>query len=225
MPTAGRILSAYLGIVPRTPEAAVLRLLIELGIECVGADEGSLLVVDRKRGDLVFAMTAGQAESEKTLAGQRVPIGKGLTGLAAATREVQIGAPTFKDLKQRRRADSREGHPSAVMAAPMLIRDEVVGVITAASFDPRKRFTQRDGSLYAKIASVAAVVVEQHRRLREAEALGAGRAPARPISGEERRRRAVVDAVAALVAGHPGRLKEVAALLRAVEALGSRAAP
>ena len=119
MTSPDRILSAYLGIVPRTPEAAVLRLLVELAVQHVGADEGSLLVLDGKRNRLLFAMTTG--ESERTLVGQHVPLGKGLTGLAAVSREVQIGAPTFKDIKQRKRAGSAAGQPTAVIAAPMLM--------------------------------------------------------------------------------------------------------
>ena len=77
MPTTHHVLYAYLGIVPRTPEAAVLRLLVELGVQYVRADEGSLLALDQRKNQLVFAMTAGPAESEQTLLGQRVPLGKG----------------------------------------------------------------------------------------------------------------------------------------------------
>jgi hypothetical protein len=31
--------------------------------------------------------------------GQRVPLGMGITGLAAVTREVQVGAPTYRDIQ------------------------------------------------------------------------------------------------------------------------------
>jgi len=216
------VLSTYLGIARQTPEEAVLRLLVELGIDYVGADEGSLLVVDRDSNELVFAMTAGGAESEKALVGQRVPLGKGLTGLAAATGQVQIGAPTFKDIRQRKRAAGQGGHPSAVLAAPMLINDEVIGVITAASFDVKKRFTQRDAALCAKIASVAAVVVEQHRRLRALEELHRGKAAIKPISENERRRSEIIDAVARLTRRYPARLADVLSLLKAIDAVCAR---
>jgi len=213
------VLSAYLAIRPRTPEAAVLRLLVELGVQYVGAEEGSLLVVDRTKGQLVFAMTTGR--SEKTLIGQRVPLGKGLTGLAAATREVQIGAPTFKDIKQRRRADSGPDQPTAVIAAPMVIRDEVAGVITAVSFDPAKRFTATDAELYAKIASVAAVVVDQQRRLGDIENLAA-RAAREPAGEADRLGADIIKCVGRLVRQRPGKLPEIRSLLGAVESLCGR---
>lgn len=223
MTPSNRILSAYLGIMPRTPEAAVLRLLVELAVQYVGGDEGSLVVPDPRKNRLVFAMTTG--ESEKTLIGQQVPLGKGLTGLAAVTREVQIGAPTFKDIKQRKRAGSTDGQPTAVIAAPMLIRDELVGVITAVSFDPRKRFTATDASLYAKVASVAAVIVDQHRRLRDLENLHQTRRPLKPISREDRGEAEIIDCVARLVRQRPRNLRDIRLLLGAVDSLCGRSSP
>jgi GAF domain-containing protein len=223
MAPSNRILSAYLGIMPRTPEAAVLRLLVELAVQYVGGDEGSLVVPDAAKNRLVFAMTTG--ESEKILIGQRVPLGKGLTGLAAVTREVQIGAPTFKDIKQRKRAGSTDGQPTAVIAAPMLIRDEMVGVITAVSFDPRKRFTAADASLYAKVASVAAVIVDQHRRLRDLENLQQARRPLKPIGHQSRGEAEIIDCVARLVRQRPRNLRDIRSLLGAVDSLCGRSAP
>jgi putative methionine-R-sulfoxide reductase with GAF domain len=182
------------------------------------------MVLDAKRNQLVFAMTIG--ESERTLIGQHVPLGKGLTGLAAATREVQIGAPTFKDVKQRKRADSTSSQPTAVIAAPMLIRDELIGVITAVGFDPRKRFTAADASLYAKTASVAAVVVDQQQRLRNVENLGQARSRGKkllkPITQEGRREAEIIDCVARLIRQRPGNLRDIRSLLGAVDSLCGR---
>ena len=223
MTPSNRILSAYLGIMPRTPEAAVLRLLVELAVQYVGGDEGSLVVPDAGKNHLVFAMTTG--ESERTLIGQRVPLSKGLTGLAAVTREVQIGAPTFKDIKQRKRAGSSDGQPTAVIAAPMLIRDDLVGVITAVSFDPRKRFTAADASLYAKVASVAAVIVDQHRRLRDLENLRQSRRPLKPIRREGRGEAEIIECVARLVRQRPRNLRDIRSLLGAVDSLCGRSSP
>jgi GAF domain-containing protein len=205
------VLKTYLGISYRSPEEGVLRLLIELGAQFVGAREGSLLVLDEKKSDLVFAMTVGGEASEKELAGQHVPLGKGITGLAAQTREVQIGAPTFR-AKQRT-------EPKSVLAAPMLIGDRLIGVITAVSFDPKKRFTMHDATLYARIATVAAVVVEQSRRIAALEAMGKGKAAARAGGREERLDREIVDMVARLVKSRRHAKGTIARLLADIHAL------
>ena len=85
MEDSGTLMGEYLGILPQTSEAEILRLLIQTGAQIVDAEEGSLLVVDEESDDLRFAMTVGSEESEAKLLGQRVPLGKGITGLAATT--------------------------------------------------------------------------------------------------------------------------------------------
>lgn len=202
-------LVSYLAIAPQSPEEAVLRLLIELGAQVVGAQEGSLLVLDPGRKDLVFAMTVGA--SERTLLGKRVPLGEGLTGLAALTQEVQVAAPTFK-LSQTDGAPP-EGEPVAVMAAPMLAGDTLLGVITAVRFEG-SRFSSQDARLYARLASVAGLVVHQRQRLAAFEDAQAGGA-----ANESERQ--VVAAAARLARVHPEACDHVAHLLAAVEALAA----
>jgi hypothetical protein len=158
--TASTGLLALLAVARGSSDEKVLKLLIELGAQVVGASEGSLLAYDPEAKDLVFVMTVGGSPG---LLGQRVPLDRGLTGLAAATGEVQIGAPTFKIHQDA--SGSGRGEPEAVIAAPMLIADDLVGVITAVSFTPGKRFTSGDADLYGRLASVAGIVVEQWRRL------------------------------------------------------------
>jgi GAF domain-containing protein len=206
-------LETYLGVSYRSPEEGVLKLLIELGAQFVGAQEGSLLVLDEKHGELVFAMTVGAGPSEEQLIGQRVPLGRGITGLAAQTREVQIGAPTLHT-RQRR-------EPRSVLAAPMLIGDRLVGVITAVSFDPRKRFSGADATFYGRIATVAAVVVEQRRRLAAIEALQQG-GPAPKAAGEEDRLDSqIVESVQRIVQSRPHAKRLVARLLSEIGSLVS----
>lgn len=156
-------LETFLAILPNSPEDQVLRLLIELGLAVSGGEQGSLLAFDPAADDLVFAMTVG---GDPVLIGQRVPLGKGITGLAAATGEVQIGAPTFW-------IEPGEAHPEgpeAVIAAPMVVLDELIGVITTVSFEKGKRFGSDGAELYGKLATVAGLVVWQRRKLAGASA-------------------------------------------------------
>jgi transcriptional regulator with GAF, ATPase, and Fis domain len=209
-------LSRVLGILPSTPEEKILRMLIELGCEVVGGQEGSLLVYDKDADVLRFAMTVGDPESEKKLRGQAVPLGAGLTGLAAATLEVQTGAPTFKDVEQKQRTGDG-ATPDAVIAAPMVSGDELVGVITAVSFEDGKRFSSKDARLYAGFAAIAAIVVDLRRRLSAYESGDA----AAPQEENERARleRRVLASMQRLISGDTARLAAVAELLAAIEAV------
>lgn len=206
------VLATYLGIAYQSPEEQVLRLLIELGAQFVGASEGSLLVLDGDRNELVFAMTVGSEASEAALIGQRVPLGEGITGLAAQTHEVQIGAPTF-DTDQAAEHQDAESGPKAVLAAPMLINDRLIGVITAVSFAADKRFSQADATLYGRIAAVAGVVVEQRRKLSIVEAVRRGQGPPQPVNEAERLDAEIMDSVRRLVGARPDAKARVARLL------------
>ncbi|MBX3227338.1 MAG: GAF domain-containing protein [Labilithrix sp.] len=197
-------LLSLLAIEPASAEERVLRVLIELGAQVVDAEEGSLLVHDTAKNDLVFAMTVGGPE---VLIGQRLALGQGLTGLAAATREVQIGAPTFQGVVQ-------EKGPEAVIAAPMLVGDDLIGVITAVSFAKGKRFSGRDGDLYARLAAVAGVVVDQRRHLNAA----AGKAQAQAQNSVEA---GIATSIARIAKHRPDALTRLATIVAEVEALAS----
>lgn len=156
------MLGEYLGLLTSTPEETALRQIVEIGVGIIAADEGSLLVLDPDAGDLRFAMTVGSEGSEQKLLGQRVPIGEGVTGLAAVTRQVQVGAPRYRDIQQTEQLS--EG-PESVIAAPMLIGDNLIGVLTAITETKGRRFSAKEAELYARFACVAALLVEQSHNL------------------------------------------------------------
>lgn len=193
------------------PAEPILRLLIWTGLQMSGAEEGSLLLLDEAAGDLRFVMTIGPAETEAMLRGQRVPLGAGITGLAAASREVQIGAPTFRDIRQAEHRGG-PGTPEAVIAAPMVVGEHLVGVITAVSFAPGKRFTGEMGRMYGGFAAIAGLLIAQ-----EQEIARLGRAaPANPAIGR------IVTAAEDLALRHPEALEEAA---RMVESLARLSLP
>jgi len=159
-------LAAYLSFGNTLEDDDLLRLSLEIGVGMMNADEGSLLLLDRVKEELEFMMTLGSKESGKELKGQRFSIHHGSTGLAASTGEPQTGSPSYHGIKQPDRAEGSRREPTAVLAAPMLVDDEVVGVITAVSFQEGKTFSSGDVRLYCKFANLCGNVIRQ--RLREA---------------------------------------------------------
>ena len=208
MSETGELLHTYLGIRPTSTTEATLRLLIWTGLQILGADEGSLLVLDEATEDLRFVMTLGNEATGSMLIGQRVPLGSGVTGLAAATREVQIGSPTYKDLKQSERVDGAA--PEAVIAAPMLIEDRVIGVITGVSFAHGRRFDSQAGRMFGGFAVIAGVLVDQEQRLAAASSGGEPR-----WQGEAE----TINRLAALARRRPDAMEDVAAMIRLAEKL------
>lgn len=210
-------LQTYLSISPLAPEGQVLRLLVESGVQAVGGDQGSLLVHDRERRDLVFAMTTASGAEEKALLGRRLPFGTGLTGLAAATRSVQVGAPTYTFEGVKVSGAPRDAE--AVIAAPMLVGDDLVGVMTAVSFREGKRFLAADATLYGRMAAIAGVVVLQRQRLASMERLAGGPAGEVRAVPSDPSEASIVDSVARLCRRPTATRAEVARLLSAIDDL------
>ena len=212
------LMRRFLGIAPHTSEEQALRLLVETGVRAVGADEGSLLVYSPETNDLTFVMSYGNARSEALLVGQRVPFGGGsLAGLAAQTGEVQIGAPRFRDVRQTEAMENI----GAVISAPMILGDRLIGVITAVSTDPEKRFSMADGELYACLATIGALVVNQTLLLRDlpqSEGLPLAYATD-PVEQE------IMDRVARLLQRDPETVRQVARMLEAIEAMATAGMP
>lgn len=213
------LLSTYLGILPQMPENKILRLLLETAIQVLDADEGSLLVHDEPSKSLRFAMTLGNEESAAKLAGQSVPLGKGLVGLAAATREVQIGAPVYHDVQQTKKRGNGKGEPDAEIVAPMVVGNALIGVLTAVSFRPGKRFSADDGKLYARYATIAALVVDQRRRLAAVEAKDHALLSNMEHSAEARAEQRIFASIAKIVQHDRAALPHVARMLTALEAI------
>jgi GAF domain-containing protein len=209
------LMTRYLGVMPNAGEDQVLRLVVETGVRALGADEGSLLVYDPERNDLTFIMTYGQKGSEETLLGERVPFGQGVTGLAAATGEVQFGAPRYKDVRQTEAV----GRVAAVIAAPMMLGDRLIGVITAVSNKADKRFSGADGELFACLGAIAALVVNQSLQLRARAESGQPAGPDALALAADPLEQEVMDRVIRLLQRDSTTVRQLAKMLEAVEAM------
>lgn len=199
--------------------------LVRAGLGVLGADQGSLLLAEPRAKRLRFAMVVDARPDAppdapgRNLAGSTVPYGEGITGMAALTHDVQSASAADGAAFHRVRGD---GAPSAVLAAPLLSGDRLLGVLTAVSFDRRKTFTPDDARLYGIFANLAAIVIEQQRRL---ELLSTSRSPAAPpasppaVPGPEHAERALVEATLAFARARPGRTDALLALLAALDRL------
>jgi GAF domain-containing protein len=220
MKKAEALLSTYLALFPDTTEEKILCLLLEIGAEIIEADSSALLVYDDEQRNLRFAMVIGEHGVEEELIGQQVPLGIGVTGLAASTGEVQMGTPTFLGVRLPERHDGDSNLPSAVLAAPMLVRDTLIGVITAASFAKGKQFSSKDARLYGGFATIAGLVVDQRRRL-TAAASNSSAAMSQPKALGERGRteQHLINSISRLLNHDPNTLKPLSQVLTAIEAL------
>ena len=157
---SGEILS-LVGIQNQNEVLHAFQLLISLGLKLLGADEGSLLVFRKKERDLQFAATVGNKANE-LLVGKTVPLGKGITGMAAMTGEIQSSSRAaggnFYSVQD-------DGTPNSIIAAPIMLDDELIGVITAVSFDKGKVFSSTDCQNFSILSELGAVIITQEQQI------------------------------------------------------------
>lgn len=214
--TAGDMAEAARTVIDTGETRFTLGQAIAVGLRILGADEGSMLVAEPDGKSLRFVLVADRdgilpdSSESFALIGKCVPIGEGVTGMAAMTHDVQTSAAAdgagipF----HRVRGDRR---PNAVLAAPMLLGERLLGVITAVSFDRRRTFSPYQAQTYGMLANVAAGIVDLRRRLAEE----AGGTAAAGTEGDAEQ--SLAREVLALVRKRPGRVE---ALRRIVAAMG-----
>ncbi len=166
-----RELSAELGDVDR-----LLHKITENAVRILGAEAGSLLLVDEESGDLEFHVVVGGGGEE--LVGKRLPAG---TGLAGAT--VQRGAPIIvndpvrdsrwygeiveegSDGRSSAQDDGqKEGfHTGTILSVPLMVGGRAIGVLQCLNKRDGGIFVPEDADLLQTFAGQAAVAIENAR--------------------------------------------------------------
>ncbi len=140
----------------------VLTTIVSKAMELLHAEAGSLLLVDDQHNELVFEVTFGPAATD--LLGRRLPLGKGIVGAVAQTRQPQIVNEAQTDSRWLRDVDKQTAYSTrAILAVPMITKDSVIGVIELINKRDQDRFTEEDQRLLTAFATNAAVAVDNAR--------------------------------------------------------------
>lgn len=108
----------------------------------IDATAGSLMLVDRERGELEFKVAVGPGAEE--IKQFRVPLGQGIAGFVASTGQALAIADTSQDTRFARQIAEGSGYvPKNLLCVPLLLGGDVIGVMElldkqggAASFTP-----------------------------------------------------------------------------------------
>jgi signal transduction histidine kinase len=137
----------------------VLNAIMEKAVEILEAEAGSLLLIDEKTQELVFEVILGPAASK--LAGQRLPMGKGIVGAVAQSGRPQIVNSAQADTRWLRDVGQTDRFITrALLTVPMKAKDKVIGVIQVLNKIDGTPFDEDDQSLLESFAGNAAVAVE-----------------------------------------------------------------
>jgi GAF domain-containing protein/anti-sigma regulatory factor (Ser/Thr protein kinase) len=135
----------------------LIQTILEQSLRLLKCEDGSIALVDRSTGELVFQYATGRHQRE------RLRPGEGLTGAAVQLRKlVRVGDVT-KDPRYSKHMEETRSE----LDVPLLVGDELVGVLNVES--PRyNAFSEEDERLAMTLASQAAVALDNARLYEEA---------------------------------------------------------
>jgi GAF domain-containing protein/DNA-binding NarL/FixJ family response regulator len=141
------------------------QLLIQRTAEIFEAECGSLALVSKEKGGVIFqAAYDGQGNEIKSLKDFLMPFGEGIIGLVAQTGNPHIVNNAQEDPGWSPLADRLTGFTTKkVIAVPLIAEREILGVIELLN----KRdgdFSQRDLELLSLVASSAAIAIKNARQ-------------------------------------------------------------
>ena len=166
-----KLLEAVISVGSELDLSAVLRRIVELGVELTGARYGALGVLDEERTALAEFITVGLDESTRQQIGA-LPKGLGLLGaLISDARPLRVA-----DLSEYAgRSGFPLNHPpmTSFLGVPIRVRDEVFGNLYLTDKWDDEVFTDVDEELMQGLASAAGVAIANARlfdQLRRREA-------------------------------------------------------
>lgn len=150
----------------KMPLATLLANILDVAKELANAEGCSLLLTDKKTGDLIFNIVIG--EKGNIIRGEKVPKGKGIAGKVAETGEPMIVNDTssnphfFHDIDRKSKFTTKN-----VLCLPMIIIDEMVGVLEIVNAKNPEGFNQDDLERSHYLADQAAIAINSRQLMDE----------------------------------------------------------
>ncbi len=130
--------------------------LVSLPMALLGAEIGHLLLFDPATDELVLAHAEGLGEENRT--SRRIPVGTGMAGWVAKNRKPLLIADfSRQDLFPPRSSLGYERRTA--ISVPLMIKDELIGIISMINREDNRPFSEEDRTLLATIASEASMAI------------------------------------------------------------------
>jgi PAS domain S-box-containing protein len=136
----------------------VLKAVLERATTLLDVTGGELAIYEEETRELVILASHNLPVSA---VGSRMRLGEGAMGRVAQTHEPLI-IPRYQDWEGRS-GQYTESTIQAVMAAPLMIRNRLVGAIASVHADPTRHFGERELRRLTMFAPQAAIAIENAR--------------------------------------------------------------
>ncbi|MGQ9687439.1 MAG: diguanylate cyclase [Desulfobaccales bacterium] len=135
----------------------------------IPASNWSLLLVDPQTQELYFAVTVGV--DHELLKGVRLKMGEGIAGVVAQTGKPIFIPEACKDERFCQRVDDITGFDTrSIIALPLIVRGEVVGVFEVVNVENQEFFREQYLPLLEILGDYVAIAVDNVRNLQKLQA-------------------------------------------------------
>ena len=145
-------------------EDDILHMVMDMIFRVFRADRGMILLLDGNTGELVPRLVRGKREGE-----EGVIVSKTLVDHVMKEKLALIVYDTMSDPRFSERQSIIASEVGSVMAVPMLVRDDVIGIIQVDSYVGGKRFSEEELDLLCSMSDYLAIGIEQARLNRRIE--------------------------------------------------------
>jgi len=132
----------------------LLNRIVEAALYVTGAEEGSLLLIDKATGDLY--MRAARGLGDKFTRGFRVKVQDTIAG-----QVVKTGEPYWSSAQDQRLKVKTDYLVRSLAYVPLKLGNKVVGVLLVDNKVSTRPFTQNDVYLLSALADYAAIAIEK----------------------------------------------------------------
>ncbi len=132
----------------------VLNRIVEAAVYITGAEEGSLLLLDKQTGELY--MRAARGLGDKYARGFRLKVQDTLAG-----QVVRTGKPVMVTAEDDAKLKFKTGYlVNSLLNVPLKVQDEVIGLLSVDNRVSKKSFADNDMYLLSALADYAAIAIE-----------------------------------------------------------------
>ncbi len=143
---------------------SLLNSIIETTKNALNCEGCSLLLYDKEEENLVFYVARGEKSDE--LLSLHVPRGKGVAGMVMENRVPIIINSAETDPRVYREIDNYINYTTKnIIAAPMITRGKLVGVIEGVNSLDEEKFTDEDLKIFIFLSEVAAMAIHNKQLL------------------------------------------------------------
>ncbi len=131
--------------------------ILDIALEAVESENGSVLLMDEDSEELVFVAVVGERQNELT--DFRIPANSGVAGWVKSHKKAALVPDVRKDDRWISAVDQSVGfHTQSLMAVPLIMEDRVLGVMEVVNALSEDHFNETDLALLLLVARLASFV-------------------------------------------------------------------